>query len=73
VNQMTESRLKRGWKWIMIVQGGFLAQVVYKTKECLNHINTMHMPNVISKEVRTSSKDAHTRDLNGHERIFETT
>ena len=45
----------------MTVQGGFWAQVVYKTKECLNHINTMQMPNVISKRVRSSSRDAHKR------------
>jgi len=57
----------------MIVQGGFLAQVVFKTKECINHINTMQMPNVISKRVRLSSRDANTREINTHERIFMTT
>ena len=70
---MTGNRLKKGCKRIIIVQGGFLARVVYQTKECLNHINTMQMPNVISKRVRSSSRDAHTRELNTHERIIETT
>jgi len=73
VNKMTGSRLKEGSKWIMIVQSGFLAQVVHKTKECLNHVNNLHLPNVISKRIRPSSKDAHKRELNAHERIFETT
>jgi len=73
VNQMMGSWLKGGYKRIMIVQGGFLAQVVSKTKECLNHINTMQMPNVILKRVRPSSRDAHTREINTQERIFETT
>jgi len=70
---MTGRRLKVDSKWIMILQGGCLAHVVYKTKECLNHVNTMHMPNVISKRVRLSSGDAHTRRLNFHERMFEMT
>jgi len=69
---MMRSKLKEGSKWIMIMQGGLLAQVAYKTKECLNHVNTMHMSNMISKGVRPTSGDAHTRELNAHERIFET-
>ena len=46
--------------------------MVYKTKECLNHINTMHISNVTSKRVRSSSRDAHIRELNAHGRIFKT-
>jgi len=47
-----------------------LSHVVYKSIECLDHINTMHMSNVILKRAKPSSKDANTKGLNTHERRF---
>jgi len=38
--------------------GKFQAHVVRQNKRGLNHINIMHMPNVISKKNMPSSRDA---------------
>jgi len=40
-------------KWVIIPYGGFLVHVIYKSIECLNHINTVHMSHMIFKGVRT--------------------
>jgi len=72
VNQLTGLKRREDSNQIMITQDGFLAHKVYKTNKCLNHINAMHMSNVISKRVNPSSRNAHRRGLNTHERMFET-
>ena len=52
------------------MHGGFLAHVVCKLIECFNHINIIHMPNMILKRVNPSFKDAHIRGLNAYEEKF---
>jgi len=65
-------RLKEGGKQVIITLSGFFAHMAYKTNECVNHINTLHMPKVISKRVTPSSSDTHARGLNTHERMVKT-
>jgi len=49
----------KGLAKALTTDDGLFAPIVYNSNECLNHINIMHMQNVISKRVKPSYEDTY--------------